>query len=366
MEKQRNQIIKQIEFASQNLIKTKKNKEKTLEQFKILEEQIKNRKELLNNINQSISILDEDLIDNKVKIDSLENSLGDLQDQYKNLLRFQMRKKMLHNNWISILSSMSLQEAFTKWRLFKQFEKFFETQSQKLISFSDQLSSHITSIENDKIEKQLLLESEKTNSTQLLKAQKDKDKILKSLSSEEIKLKKQLDTSREERERLNKAIENIILKELEIVEKEVTITKSNPVKRHTDIAKKKGQLAMPVTGKITSWFGKHDHPTIKNIQIENNGIDIKSQVGASVRSVHDGKIISISFIPGHQNMIMVQHGSYFAVYSKIKEVAVQIGQEINTNDVLGTVYTNSENNTILHFEIWNGKDKENPSQWLKL
>ncbi|MBK8625665.1 MAG: hypothetical protein IPN86_08960 [Saprospiraceae bacterium] len=61
LEKQRLQIIKDIEKTSKALESTKKNKEKSLEQFKALERQVDSRKKLISNlktvnINENLSL----------------------------------------------------------------------------------------------------------------------------------------------------------------------------------------------------------------------------------------------------------------------------------------------------------------------
>jgi len=176
-------------------------------------------------------------------------------------------------------------------------------------------------------------------------------------------LKKQ----KNEREELNKAIEAIILKELNSKK----ATNSTPeVKKaiateSLDFSKSKGKLPWPTKGKVVAWFGKHDHPDIKNVIVENNGVDIKVSGDGSVRPVFSGKVITISFIPGHHNMIIIQHGNYFSVYSKLRTVNVTVGQNVSPNDLIGKVHQDPNLGALLHFEVWNGKQKENPAKWIK-
>jgi murein DD-endopeptidase MepM/ murein hydrolase activator NlpD len=105
---------------------------------------------------------------------------------------------------------------------------------------------------------------------------------------------------------------------------------------------------------------------MKNVIVENNGVDIAGSKGQQVEAVFDGTVVTVSQIPGHQNMVMIQHDSYFTVYTKLAVVNVEPGDKVNAQEVIGSVYTNDKNQSTLHFEIWKGKKKENPSQWLKL
>ncbi len=118
-------------------------------------------------------------------------------------------------------------------------------------------------------------------------------------------------------------------------------------------------------GIISSTFGEHDHPVLKNIKIKNNGIDILTNSGENARSVFDGKIISVRSITNTNKAIIVRHGEYFTVYSNLIEVFVKPGDEVKTRQNLGLVYTNqAEAKTELHFEIWKGKVLLNPQQWV--
>jgi len=123
----------------------------------------------------------------------------------------------------------------------------------------------------------------------------------------------------------------------------------------------KGSLMWPVQrGVIVSKFGKQAHPSIKGLYIENNGIDIKVEPNKTAKAVFSGIVISIQSIPGHNIMIMVQHDEYYTIYSKLSTNSVNIGQTISAGDLLGNIES-----TTLHFEIWKGKHKLNPNQWLK-
>jgi murein hydrolase activator len=132
----------------------------------------------------------------------------------------------------------------------------------------------------------------------------------------------------------------------------------------------KGYLQAPVAGYICSKFGKHKHPSF-NVMEENYGVDIRTSKGSMAKSVFGGEVSSVFYIAGAGNNILINHGSYFTLYSKIDKVSVSKGEKIGPRAPLGTVMTDAEGNTQVHFEIWkvgaNGAlSKMNPEQWIKL
>ena len=97
----------------------------------------------------------------------------------------------------------------------------------------------------------------------------------------------------------------------------------------------------------------------------NNGIDIRTSAESSVRAVHRGVIVGIFEVPGGGNAIMLKHGNYYTVYSNLSSITAKSGQEVENGVKLGTVGKEPKSGEyILHFELWNGRTKENPELWL--
>jgi murein hydrolase activator len=132
----------------------------------------------------------------------------------------------------------------------------------------------------------------------------------------------------------------------------------------------RGILSAPAAGYICEHFGKNKHP-VYNVVTENYGIDIRTSRGAPVRTVFGGEVISVFYLAGAGINIMVNHGSYFTVYSKIEKASVTKGQKVTARQNIGTVMADADGNSQVHFEIWkvgaNGApQKINPEQWIRL
>ncbi len=123
----------------------------------------------------------------------------------------------------------------------------------------------------------------------------------------------------------------------------------------------RGRLPMPITGsyKIVSHFGQYSVEGLRNVRLDNKGINILGSPGAAARSIFDGEVSAV-FSFGGSMVVMVRHGKYISVYCNLRSVSVHRGQHVSTRQMLGTV---GEDN-ILQFQLRRETAKLNPEAWL--
>lgn len=127
----------------------------------------------------------------------------------------------------------------------------------------------------------------------------------------------------------------------------------------------RGRLPWPVSrGFISSRFGRHPHPVLRNVTVENRGVDIQTGAGEAVRSCFDGKVLTIASIAGMNTIVMIQHGDFFTVYAKLRSVSVHEGQRVSAREVIGTVATDGEGTSEVQFQVWHNSANLNPETWL--
>ncbi|MCI1188085.1 peptidoglycan DD-metalloendopeptidase family protein [Hymenobacter sp. DH14] len=133
----------------------------------------------------------------------------------------------------------------------------------------------------------------------------------------------------------------------------------------SSFAGNRGHLPWPVSrGFISQRFGRHPHPVLKNVTVENRGVDIQTAAGEEVRSCFDGKVLTITNIAGMNTIVMIQHGDFFTVYAKLRSVNVQEGQRVRAREVIGTVATDGEGTSEVQFQVWHNSSNLNPESWL--
>ncbi len=127
----------------------------------------------------------------------------------------------------------------------------------------------------------------------------------------------------------------------------------------------KGKLPWPVSGKVVEQFGLHKNPETETVT-ENPGIEIAASPDAPVSSVAEGVISSVSWLRGFGNVCIVQHpGAFYSVYARLGEVQVKSGQAVNSGSAIGYPgFDPASEEYRVHFEIWSGRDKRDPVEWL--
>src|SRR5574344_1610603 len=123
----------------------------------------------------------------------------------------------------------------------------------------------------------------------------------------------------------------------------------------------RGRLPMPITGsyRVVSHFGQYNVEGLKNVTLDNKGINIQGQSGARARAIFNGEVSAV-FSFGGTMVVMLRHGNYISVYCNLSSVNVHRGQSVHTRDVLGSV--GSDN--ILQFQLRRETAKLNPEAWI--
>lgn len=123
----------------------------------------------------------------------------------------------------------------------------------------------------------------------------------------------------------------------------------------------RGRLPMPITGsyRIVSHFGQYNVAGLRNVQLDNKGINIQGGSGATARAIFNGEVSAVFGFDGSM-VVMVRHGSYISVYCNLRSVSVHRGQQVSTRQALGTVGADN----VLQFQLRKGTAKLNPEAWL--
>lgn len=132
----------------------------------------------------------------------------------------------------------------------------------------------------------------------------------------------------------------------------------------------KGRLLFPVAGRyrIVRGYGLQNHPELKHVKTNNNGIDIEVAPGTDARAVFDGHVSAIFRLPGYANIVMVRHGKYISLYANLASTYVTKGQEVKAGQPVGRILTESEADggaTTFHFELRRERAKLNPLEWVR-
>ncbi len=372
LETRRKKLLREINLATNLLNTTKKNREATLDRFVTLQQQIRKRKQLIKTLRAEIQFTDASIERSANVAKALAEDVSRLKKEYSAMIRAAYRQKLSQSTLLFIFSASSINEVFRRWQYLKQYNQYRQKQAHLIVETEETLQSKIALLEKRKEQKQTLLISQEKQTKLLNQELEAKEKMLRSLKKDEASLVAELESKEKVHRKLNIAIEKIIHKEMARSKREAE--KTNPTALPsiaeaaltTDFSRNKGHLPWPVQrGVITSYFGRQHHPTIKTLQITNNGIDIKTDHNAAVHAVFSGTVVGTQYIPGYEYMVILQHGNYYTVYSNLKEVFVKKGKDVKIRETIGKVSTDRRTNiSQLHFEIWRGKTRQNPTAWV--
>lgn len=399
LEEKRKKLIRDIEVTDNMLKKTTKTKEATFDRFVTLQSQIERRETLIETISAEIAESEASIIRTAQVIESLTRDIEKMQADYGRLVRNAYRRKMLSNPLLYILSAESLNQAFRRWLFLRKYDRFRKTQAEAIFFTKNILSKKNSMLEEARNKQENLLAALQGQRTALSSELVDKQKLLKTLEKDEGLLRQDLQRKQAAHEALNQAIERVIQEEIRIKVEDARRPKPatppnpssvpalpptaasgkiNPAENdnnsaeipedNTSIAFKqnRGNLPWPVeSGFISRGFGRQKHPTLRNIEITNNGVDIRTDASAIVRAVFDGKVAGVQFIPGHDYTVILQHGNYYTVYSNLSETKLSKGSLVKAKQVIGRVSDNPITGASeLHFELWHQKQRLNPAGWI--
>ena len=379
LEKRKQQLQKEIDETNKQLQATSKSKSLTVSQVNALKKKIKLRQELIGTINSELDGLSNQISTTTGEISTLEHKMIQLKEEYANMIRFAQRNQGSYQRLMYVFASDDFNQAYKRLKYLQQYSENRKKQAALIDSTQNQLQSKKQSLELQKVEKTSLRNSELKQKQNLEADKKEQDKLLVNLQDREKKLKKQLAEKQRAKRKLDKAIDDLVRKEIANAKKKATasgkknVTSENVFsltpeaqKLSSSFAGNKGKLPWPVEkGSISSSFGEHPHPELKGIVVKNNGVDIRSSANSSARSIFDGEVSGVITIPGANSAVIIRHGEYLSVYSNLSTVSVKKGDKVTTRQKIGNVYTDTEESvTELHLEIWKGTAKLDPAGWL--
>ncbi len=380
------QIEKDIKFLDTQIVQTQKQHKNSLDELILVRKKISNRKELISQLDKQISLQEQEIQKKNREINALEDRLDTLSHYYKHLIINSYKNRDTRVWFMYILASNSIEQGYRRWNYLRNYSQNINNQAEKIEELKNELL--LKRAETSRLLNSTILEKGERKKEYDLLQQEERlaNSVVSSLAGKKREYEKQLSQKKKESQRLNKEVERLIQQaikeEQERLERErrareeakkrgdtskpkVTLSQQESEKLTGSFSANKGKLPWPVNGVVIEKFGENNHPTLKGVKLPfNNGINISTQKNAQVRAVFDGLVKQIIAIPGYNQCVLVQHGTYFTFYTKLEEVNVDVGERVELGTVIGSLVAD-KNTSVLHFELWNGTTKQNPQLWLK-
>ncbi|MEY2828217.1 MAG: hypothetical protein RIQ33_75 [Bacteroidota bacterium] len=375
LEKKKKRLLEEIEEAQEQLSKTRLNKNANLNQVYVLQSKIMARQKLIANFNSQLNNIENSIGTTQKQITTLNIKLDSLKAEYSRLIVKAYKTHGELDKVLFIFSAYDFNDALLRTNYLKQYSDYRKQQAALIKETKIARVGKLQELHGQKIEKQEMLVNEQSQKKTLEVEKHEKDKVVAALKGKEAQLMSEVKEKKKAATKLNKLIEDLIRKEIEAARKKAEPgTNSGHVLALTPEAKalsenfaaNQGKLPWPVErGFIVSHFGISEHEVLSNVKVNNNGVDIKTQPGTNARALFEGEVKAVFNNPSFHTAVLINHGEYFSVYSNLESVNVKIGDKIKTKQIIGKVYTNTdEDKTELHLEIWRNTIKLNPESWL--
>lgn len=279
----------------------------------------------------------------------------------------------------TLLSSKSINQLYIRIEYLKRFSNQRKRDLEKIQEKRRLLEIEKADLQVKLQEEQELIADKQKEENFLQQKKQKRSLALKEIRKDKAVMKKELVRKTQAAQELENLITDLVEKERIRKERQAELARERAAERERLKLKKieeppaetgtlfdsrKGRLPWPVSaGTVVAHFGNHVHPVLKTIT-QNTGIDISIKSGAPVKSVADGEVAMIHWLPSYGNLVILRHpGGYHTVYAHLSEISVTEGQKVKDGAVIAKS-GDSVSGSVLHFEVWKEKDKQNPELWL--
>lgn len=414
LERQRQDLKREIEQTEKQLNSTRAQKQENLLQWKLINKKVNLQDQVINNINRDLQLLDNNIGSTQKDVRKYDRLLDTLKQEYARSMVYAYKNRNNYDILNFIFSSSNFNDAMKRLSYLKSYRNYREMQGQNILRTQELRKHKITELNGVKQKKNATLEVQNKELDNLAQQQKEKDRILSELKKQEKQLNSQITAKRKQMQKVDRAIAAAIkraqdeakrqalakaaederirkanekanavnnpsgtgskttksvstsgekIKAASSKKEESVLLNAENIALNNKFEKNRGTLPWPVDrGTVLMHFGSNKLPSGSDLVV--SSITIASEIGAPVKAIFDGTVTAIQPIED-MVVVIVQHGRYFTTYSNVTGVSVQRGQEVKTGQVLGKVAANFDGIGAIDFYLSNESSNLDPERWLR-
>lgn len=413
---QKTQLQKNLKKNQQALVKTGKDVKDGQSYLHHIDRQLEDRVEHIRTMENEMDSIETEMKHVRANIVSLDAQLADKKQKYLRAIRFSRQFPKVRNTLVFVLSAKSLTQMYRRARYTREYAVYQHDLGRQIQQKQGELMEAQNSLLASKSRMAGLLQEVIRQRRKLNEQQVRQQQYIKNLKRREDNLRDKVSKQQRELSALNKKIDDLIAYEIEQARKRAeaearrkaeaevkrraaakkqaktgTSTSKKPASSEGTASKStkpassssgswltasdkklngtflqnKGRLHVPITGqyRISGRFGRYNVPGLKNVTLDNKGVNYVGKPGARARCIFDGEVTAVFQFSGSKN-VLVRHGSYISVYCNLSSVIVRKGQKLRARDLIGTVQADESGNCILHFQLRKETTKLNPEAWI--
>ncbi len=379
LQKQRDKLQQELKRSQQELDKTRKDISTRQQATKVITEQMETRLNGIREAEVRMNELDNQMMELQKEVNFVDQKLQEKREKFARALRMARAYRHIQSPTLFILSARTLTQMSRRARNTNYFASILRTMGEELIVKQGQLLSKQNDLLAAKGEMNTLIRTVMQERHDLGVQQLEQQRQIANLDNKQKGLQTQLSKQRTQLAELNKKIDQVVAAEVEAARKKAEAARKKSKTNATtgkwitsedkalngSFEQNKGRLPVPITGgyMIGERFGTYNVPGMKNVQLDNKGINYIGKSGARARAVFDGEVTAVFQFYGTKG-VLVRHGSYISVYCNLSSVIVSRGQKVHARDLLGAVAANEEGKCVLHFQLRKETTKLNPESWV--
>ena len=413
---QKTQLQKNLKKNQQALVKTGKDVKDGQSYLHHIDRQLEDRVGHIRTMEHEMDSIETEMKHVRANIVSLDAQLADKKQKYLRAIRFSRQFPKVRNTLVFVLSAKSLTQMYRRARYTREYAVYQHDLGRQIQQKQGELMEAQNSLLASKSRMAGLLQEVIRQRRKLNEQQVRQQQYIKNLKRREDNLRDKVSKQQRELSALNKKIDDLIAYEIEQARKRAeaearrkaeaeakrraaakkqaktgTSTSKKPASSEGTASKStkpassssgswltasdkklngtflqnKGRLPVPITGqyRISGRFGRYNVPGLKNVTLDNKGVNYVGKPGARARCIFDGEVTAVFQFSGSKN-VLVRHGSYISVYCNLSSVIVRKGQKLRARDLIGTVQADESGNCILHFQLRKETTKLNPEAWI--
>lgn len=359
-QRKREQLEKDIAILQSQLTASSNRSEQALSALHLITAQKNSRQKLIRQSDVQIAGYNRQIRNVQEEINRQQEALDTLQAHYSRLVLGAYKNRDVKLWYMYILASDSMSQAFRRFGYFKGLSEQIRSQAGVIEEAQAELNAKKAELLDLKRKEQGVRAQKKVEYEKFRADESRQAEIANKLKRDTRLYRKSLDAKQKEKRELDRQIARMI--------EEATGKKTGKKSRDVDIVLDKtfennrGKLPWPVEGPVVEHFGAYRNKELR-LTLNNNGVNIACQQSSPIKAVFDGVVSNIMLAPGYGQCILIQHGTYYTSYCKVKNVTVHPGDKVKTGQVIGEVST-IMGKTQLYFLVWKKKYLD-PEIWLR-
>ncbi len=355
-----------INYSKNILEDLKKDNKNKLDQLYLIQNELNKRKSTITVINQELSLISDDISRKHERLKELYYQLEIEKNEYAKLIYYAYLNLSVQDRLMYILSANSFNQAYKRVIYLKQLTEYRKSKYHTISTAISKIDSSIVALNRLEEEKKLLVDEKVSERDSLYQIKRQLNFAIRDLRKEISKIQKIEHKNQSAKDAISSSVGKEISKN---ISKTNSTSKSQAVKigkiTGADFAKYKRQHIWPLKNFVLLHkFGNYHHSVLTNIVVKNDGVELGAKPGSNVYAIYKGLVVNIIAIPGVGQSIIIRHGDYYSVYSKLGKVFVKQGQNVSRGQRIAQLRTNQKLEKM-SFQIWKGKEKLNPQKWLK-